>query len=958
MLQKKLLIIVVLSIAFSTKSFGQFYYTGDDPASTKWRQLKSTNYTIIYPEEIDSLARRYATLLEFHREEVMKPLNITPKRLPIILHPYTVVSNGVVTWAPKRMELFTSPSAHSSYSENWETQLSIHESRHVGQITHYTEGIFKSLSYILGEQLTGVALGLCTAGWSLEGDAVLAETELSNTGRGRSAEFLQYYRTAYLENNERTFGQWKLGSYYNFTPDHYAFGYYLYSANRYYNQNNKHPEEFFSTYRKNWKSLKRAIAPELQIYNNFDKYQELRNSIWKEELARKGATTPYDTLRSKQKKYYTENTSPISTTSGTYFIKNGMYRTPSLYFMDKDGKEQYIKPLSYSINKLVPSPNRYYWAETVSDPRWGLQSYSNIYYFDLATQAIYKLTSKTKFFNPSVSKGGDSIAVAEYPTKGSSFLAILNKEGKVQKRIEAPYKGQIRETAFIEDDIYCTIITDRGMGIYRYSDNNWEQVVNDQHKSIERLRSTDNSLYFCSDLDGVLNIYSYEPKNQALWQLTNSKYGADYPYFNEKADTLYYSEYSLKGYEIAKTSTDSLYWQLASFKRPYKDRLADLITAQSLGKGCTTDTIDYSDSECYPSKPYNKISKLFRIHSWAPVYYNVDNIMNRSYDYITDLASLGATIYSQNSLGTATTVLGYSYSRGRNIGHVKFRYSGLYPVFELDYQINRNDRYNFTLVGGGGNNGPVLKKTKYNSPLMETSLNMYIPFEFNSGGWHRGLIPQLTASVTNNTYYSYERKGNVLFNTLSYGARYYQTTGVTTNMIYPKLGFGLSALGGASIATAELFGKVGYVYGYGYLPGFARTHGIKVTATYQKRYNKGKQYNLVGFANLPRGYQDVLPKDQYFKATLDYAMPFYLGDYHLLKFLYLKRLKVMPFIDYASDYENDTTQLYYSYGTSLIFDINIFHFSFPFGVGVQYARTGVQTENSRNNFNFIFDVSF
>jgi hypothetical protein len=47
----------------------------------------------------------------------------------------------------------------------------------------------------------------------------------------------------------------------------------------------------------------------------------------------------------------------------------------------------------------------------------------------------------------------------------------------------------------------------------------------------------------------------------------------------------------------------------------------------------------------YSSEPkrYRKFPHMFNVHSWAPLYVNVNNIMNMSYDYMYDLASLGAT---------------------------------------------------------------------------------------------------------------------------------------------------------------------------------------------------------------------------------------------------------------------------------------------------------------------------
>ena len=45
----------------------QFYVTGDDPGSLKWRSMDTDSYRIIYPDGTDSLARVYAGKLEKYK---------------------------------------------------------------------------------------------------------------------------------------------------------------------------------------------------------------------------------------------------------------------------------------------------------------------------------------------------------------------------------------------------------------------------------------------------------------------------------------------------------------------------------------------------------------------------------------------------------------------------------------------------------------------------------------------------------------------------------------------------------------------------------------------------------------------------------------------------------------------------------------------------------------------------
>ncbi len=62
--------------------------------------------------------------------------------------------------------------------------------------------------------------------WYYEGDAVLNETRLSASGRGRSAGFEMPLRTLLLgERKLYPYSKVKLGSYKDFVPNQYQYGY-------------------------------------------------------------------------------------------------------------------------------------------------------------------------------------------------------------------------------------------------------------------------------------------------------------------------------------------------------------------------------------------------------------------------------------------------------------------------------------------------------------------------------------------------------------------------------------------------------------------------------------------------------------------------------------------------------------------------------------------------------------
>ena len=75
--------------------------------------------------------------------------------------------------------------------------------------------------------------------------------------------------------------------------------------------------------------------------------------------------------------------------------------------------------------------------------------------------------------------------------------------------------------------------------------------------------------------------------------------------------------------------------------------------------------------------------------------------------------------------------------------------------------------------------------------------------------------------------------------------------------------------------------------------------------------------------------------------------------------LYVKRLQLIPFADYAMELNRGRNlKDYFSYGADVLLDFNIIQLSFPISAGVRYARTGPNEGRSRNHFELLFNLTF
>ena len=514
---------------------------------------------------------------------------------------------------------------------------------------------------------------------------------------------------------------------------------------------------------------------------------------------------------------------------------------------------------------------------------------------------------------------------------------------------------------------------------------------------------------FTSDRTGVNEFYHLDPLSGELIQKTSLKYGGSDFCYSEDGEYLYFSSQTLKGKRMFRTPVNSLVDRKVKFSDIHKYIIADNLSAQeqelAREQGEHQAVDDDLKVEISEPKRYRKGAHMFNVHSWAPIYVSVDNIMNMSYDYIYEAASLGVSGILQNRLATGVGEIGYSAhkdpydnSMWRHSGHLKYTYSGLYPVFELNVDINDRAARQFNVKQYVGNNYHMTSgaSSLLNCPYVEGKLRTYIPFNFSSGGWHRGVIPQVTYKISNdrmnssvvlfdgtesglgknplpNGFLKVEHGKNTLTHNISGSIRAYVSQSVPNSAVYPRWGLGLEVGAMGDCANNDIFSPMGYIYGYGYLPGVIRTQGLKLTAWYQRRLKEDSIFGQRYVSILPRGLSDNISLHQYIatnhtyatKVTADYAIPIYIGDIAIAKgLIYIKRLTLTPHIDYTRFGKYNLM----SAGTSLVFDLNgLIWIKWPVSIGASFSYNNLgDYRNIQNNMgitmkkhsvDFIFNVS-
>ncbi len=1003
-------IILFLTLLIPSIAQAQFYVTGDDPGKLRWKFIDTDNFRVIYPSGCDSLARKYAVELEKYKIPVSRSTGRIAgqgdgRLMPVVMHTYNA-NNGSVAWAPKRMDLFTIPSAYDPEPMPWSTMLAVHEGRHVTQMQFGMKNIHRPFFLAFGEMwniLVSILYpGLCL----IEGDAVMAETALTSSGRGRTADFLNYYRIAFDNGDFRSWAQWRYPSQRNYTPDHYALGYMAFGGIRYlYDYPTFMKDGYDMASRKifNLSPFTRAIKENRTRKNFKETFQEVcdtMHGIWSRD-AQARAPFIYMEQVTKEPRRYTDYSSSILYGTDIYTIKNGYQDTPRLVRIDESGKEHLITRLPYETSKLQIHQDRIYWSEDKPDERWSMKSDSWIRSINLDGKDKDKVTDPDMLlYNPSFSK--NKMAATRYFPEGGSAIYV---DGKT---IMAPDDLQIVETAWIGDTIYATAISDEGFGIYKYNET-WTVILKPQSVKISNFRAADKELTFICDRTGVNELYHLNPASGEMYQKTVTKYGAkDYSYTSD-GRYLYFSAPTLKGMQIFRTPVDSLINRPVDLTTKYKYVIADCLSEQEkeIARCYGYDKAVDNDLKVNISEPkrYRKFSHAFNIHSWAPVYVNVDNIMNMSYDYIYQAASLGATAIMQNRLATGVGEFGYSAhkdpydnSKWRHSGHFKFTYSGLYPVIEakLDFNDRAARQFNVTAVKQGESTGISVQSSELNAPFFEGRISTYIPFNFTSGGWYKGFIPRVSYRITNDMFNSsinvlelpetgmypswYQpfagatEGRNSFRHYLSGSMRAYSILPTAHSAAYPRWGIGAEIGASANLESRTIFSPMGYAYLYGYVPGITKEQGVKLSVMHQQKLDNNAIFSQPIVQTLPRGLASEGALSSYIsvynpsitKVSADYAIPIYIGDVAVAGGLfYIKRLCLTPHADYM---RAGTTDLL-SVGSALTFDLSgIIWIEWPISVGATYSYSGLADYNivksqtglnmSPHHVGAVFNVSF
>ena len=432
MLYKKLFFFLLMYVSLNAgaQNFGGF------PSSTKWKQIHTDTACVIFTEGAQSQAARISSLVHQMARDTQATLGNRLKKINMVLHHNTTLANGYVGLAPFRSEFYLVPSSEIFEFGNmpWNENLAIHEYRHVQQYNNFNHGLAKVFRVLGGDGGQALANALTIPDWFFEGDAVWAETALTQMGRGRRPYFLSAYNSLWQAGKDYSWMKLRNGSYKDYVPNHYHTGYLL--MNYGYGQ---YGSDFWKKVTQNasaFKGIVYSFQKGIETFSNKsfkrfrqDAFNHYRKNIQKEESEHKVATV-------------TNYFFPQAVGSDSMVYLKESYRQLPHFYVNAKGKEIKLELRQISTeNWFDYNSGKVAYTAYATHARWSLVDYSNIIIYDLATGGQKQLTTKGKYFTPAFAPGAQSlVSVYINDTLGTELHQLSTDDGALIKKI-APRDG-------------------------------------------------------------------------------------------------------------------------------------------------------------------------------------------------------------------------------------------------------------------------------------------------------------------------------------------------------------------------------------------------------------------------------------------------------------------------------------------------------------------------------------
>ncbi|TCD04461.1 hypothetical protein EZ449_17650 [Pedobacter frigidisoli] len=927
---KKLFIIYLSTFTLSFVSlsvFGQIFSTTQNPLSVKWNYIQSAGFKIIYPQELEKEAQRMANTLPFIYPKIGLGLRQQNTSIPLLLQNRGTLANGFVQLAPKKSEFYATPPQYFD-SQDWLNNLAVHELRHIAQFDKLTG----TQAHPFPELLYFAYFGAGIPTWFFEGDAVVNETALTESGRGRQPNWIMPFRTSILEGKKFSYSKAYFGSNKDVTPGYYQTGY-LMVANMKEKYGQFISDSLLGDIRKRpvrlypfSQSLKKFTRENTKKY--FLSTQEKLAEKWKAQGA-KIQTENYESLN-KKTSLATNYFLPVRLNKNQILaLKESKQDARYFVIINNDKSERKLFGVGYQEQPWFSYKNDVLvWDEIRYDPRYKQRSYSVICSYNLKTKKFKKLSSQSRLFSPSLADDGKKIVAVKVELNNQFNLVEIDaSSGMILKTYPNPENEILQTPSFDKtgNRIAYIGVSEKGKNLWLMEGDKKTRLISNSRQQLSRPIFLGDKIVINAHFNGIDNIYSIDITSKKISALSSSKYGAFNPTETEDGKIIF-NDYKINGYEIAE--------QAIAEKSIGENAFVDFSSAAEKQEN-TGNVFENIPDSIFQSKRFRQGLNLFSFHSIIPV--------------IDDEYVFGMELQSNNLLNTMDFYTGAKYHRDlkRFEYTADISYKALYPVLSLTYR-NRPKRTFYRAKN-------AIQQGDWRENYIK--LNASVPLSFNAR--NNTYAFTLNAATSFTKRYLPENMPTNFIRELKFPMEYNFTFNhsvrTTERDIAPKWAQVLRATYNHQPFDKNLGGEILALESFLYFPGFAKNHSFLASFNYQKASGVNQYATEIATVY---GYNNILAKSKLQNSMLfNYRFPFAFPDWELSSLAYVRNFRAGLFCHYENIGLDTNIGEPKTYGVELNSSLNILRYQPVVDVGARLVFVN-KIYNQNPILEFSFNYSF
>lgn len=915
----------------SARSFAQAF--GGNPHTLKWKQVNTKEARIIFPQGLDSSARRAANIIHYLNQHTAATAGDAHRKINVVLQNQTTLSNGYVGLAPWRSEFYLTPAFNSFQlgSLPWVDNLAIHEFRHVQQYMNYRKGLSKAAYIVLGEEGQAVVNSAAIPNWFFEGDAVFQETAVSAQGRGRLPYFFNAYRSLWQADKKYSFMKLRNGSLRNFVPDHYALGYLLtgYGREKYGSDFWRKVTDDAARFKGLFYPFQRAIKKYSGI--SYTSFVDAAIQFYKSQSSSQPAAS---FITQATHKYVSNYVVPYFSGDDSILVLKKTYRqNPAWYWLTAGGEKKIAARDIAQDDYYAYSNGNIVYTAYEPDIRWAQKDYSIIKMLNVYSGEVKQVTHKSKYFTPDISRDGKKIVAVQYLPDQHTALDILNADGTVLQKIPASDDNAGFSYPRFYDNTHIVVCVRNNVGMMNIAmihlpDNETNYLLPWSYGVNGFIAVKKDTVYFSAANGYYDNIFAVNVTTKAISKLTDETLGAYQPTINNKGKMLW-SSFTADGYQLKEKILQQEDWQPIM-------QTATVNTPNLFLPGALQQTgrniLDSIPSTPFPVSRYNKATSLFNFHSWRPYY---------------EQPEWSFTVYGENILNTFQSSLYYIYNENESSHRTGFSgtYGALFPWITggISQTFNRTVR----------DSARTIHWNEFN-----VNAGLSIPFNFTKGKWYKYLTLSSTFNAEQVNFTGvYKNSPSSWFNYIESSISWSSQVQKAVQHINPRFAQTLFLRYRTAVNnyTANQFFASASLY----LPGIAVNHSLVLTGAFQQR-DTAQQYQFSNSFPFARGYNSF-DYPRMWKGSANYHFPLFYPDWGFGQIVYFSRIRANVFFDYAQVQSLRTKNIFSlrSTGTEIYFDTKWWNQQ-PVTFGIRYSYLLDNTLAGMSNANrveFILPVN-